>query len=218
MKNYFFAITSIIILLLTFSGCAEPDSSYLVVAEYEIDGGSQTATVLVFEGLTTPVMDAEVRVNGYLLDMFFFGVYMDLFDSIPDLSAGDTVNVSVKVGGSEIMNESAVIPVAPVITSPSAGAVNSTLALPVIWTGTPPVDEYMVSVEYPDTVSLDGYSAYVSGSTSNHTIPANIMVPGNAFTEIYVSAANITMASGDFLSSASQLNAVNTDVVTVNTN
>ncbi len=114
----------------------------------------------------------------------------------------------------EIMNESVVIPAAPSITSHvDNDSVNSTLSLPVSWNG-PSVDEYMVSVDYPDTFLLDGYTASVSGSggpSFNYTIPANIMVPSNAFTEIYVSAANITLASGGSLSPASQLTAVNTN-------
>ena len=216
MKSRFIAITTFVILLLAFSGCSEPgSSSYFVLAEYELSGGSQTATIVVLEGMTTPVIDAEVRVNGYLIDPFLF-IYTDYNFITPALSPGDTVNVSVKVGGNEIMNDSVVVPAAPIIAAIGT-PVDSTSALSVTWTGLT-VDEYRVSMDYPDTVSEDGYTEYVSGSTFNHTIPANTMVPSNAFTEIYVSATNITMASGDSLSSASQLTAVNTDTVTVNTN
>ncbi len=213
MKSRIMAVLFVIILLLIFSGCAEPETSYLVVAEYEIDGGTQTATVIVFEGLVTPVMDAEVRVNGYLIDPFFF-IYTD-FDFIT-LSPGDTVNVSVKIGGTEIMNNSVVIPGAPTIISPADNSnVASGASLPLTWTG-PVVDKYVVAIDSWDTVSEDGYSAFLSGSVTSHIVPGNKLLVSGAFpANIMVGAVNSTMGTGDLLMPASELVASNIDSIAI---
>ena len=80
-----------------------------MVAEYEIDGGTQTASIIVFKDLFMPVTDAEVRVNGYLIDPFLF-IYTDFNFISPALSVDDTVTVSVTVDGTEIFNNSVIIP------------------------------------------------------------------------------------------------------------
>ncbi len=147
----------------------------------------------------------EVRINGYLLG------------SIPDLSAGDTVNVSVKVEGTEIMNKSVVIPSAPSISSPNDNYhVASGASLSLTWTGVPPVDEYIVAIDSFDTVSDDGYSAYLSGSATSHTIPGNtLLVSGGFPAYIMVGAANSAQGNGEFLMSGSELIASNIDSVPV---
>ena len=226
MKNIIIALSIIVLVLTFFPGCTEPDSdsSYLVVAEYNIDVDFQTAEVVVFEGLLTPVDNAEVRINGVLIPLFFFGIYGDT-DFLPlDLIPGNTVTISVTVEGNEIMNESVIVPETPGIVSPAdedpAVSVNSNSSLAVEWTGTT-VDEYRVSMGYPDTFSEEGYTAYVSGTGGpafNSTIPAYTMDPDEIFTEIYVSSTNITSASGENLMFVSQLVSSNTSYVTVDSN
>jgi hypothetical protein len=204
MGKRFFLTVLIIGVLLSFSCEQAMEDAPIVIATVSSDGFIDSIQVIVFKSdMMTPVMDADVSVNGVSCEPIFFGMYAPSDLSGFNFSEGSSYSLSVNYGGQSISG-TVTMPEAPINTNSAnfPGPLNAAAATNVSYSFTDIPDSISLSVSALDTDNREVYSTGEAANASGTlTIPANTLAPSNTFGVIELGGMNIGSLNGGALGS-----------------